>query len=253
MGVFTDKVAFVVGATSGMGRATAIAFADAGAVVIAAGRRATEGEAVLAQLQKRRGDALFLQLDVTQEAAVSAAIETILSRFGRLDVAVNSAAIDPTGKLAECTAADYERVFDTNVKGLVICLRHEILAMREQGGAIVNIGSLSAEKAIPGQGLYSATKSAVRMLTYTAALEEAVHGIRINELAPGPVDTPMLHGFLREQAASGWTVDRIKSASPLGRIGAPEDVANAVLFLCSSQAAYITGACLAVDGGFRLV
>src|ERR1044071_7363083 len=253
MGLFTDKVAFVTGATSGMGRATAIAFADAGAVVIAAGRRATEGEALLAQLQKRRGDALFLQLDVTQEAAVSAAIETILSRFGRLDFAANSAAIDPTGKLAECTAADYERVFDTNVKGLVICLRHEVLAMREHGGAIVNIGSLSAEKAIPGQGLYSAAKSAVRMLTYTAALEEAVHGIRINELAPGPVDTPMLHGFLREQAASGWTVDRIRSASPLGRIGAPEDVASLVLFLCSPQAAYITGACLAVDGGFRLV
>ena len=134
MGVFTGKVAFVTGATSGIGRATALAFAQAGASVIAAGRRAPEGEAVLALLRQEGGDALFLQLDVTEEAAVAAAIETVLSHFGRLDYAVNSAAIDAVAKLADCTAAEYHRVFDTNVKGLVLCLRHEILAMR-QGAA----------------------------------------------------------------------------------------------------------------------
>ena len=134
----------------------------------------------------------------------------------------------------------------------MLCLRHEILAMRKGGGAIVNIGSLSAEKAVAGQGLYSASKSAVRMLTHTAALEEAVHGVRINELAPGPI----IHLCCRlpgHAAGAGWTVDRVREMSPLRQIGTPEDVANAVLFLCSPQAAYITGACLAVDGGFRLI
>jgi NAD(P)-dependent dehydrogenase (short-subunit alcohol dehydrogenase family) len=253
MGVFTGKVAFVTGATSGIGRATALAFAQAGASVIAAGRRAPEGEAVLALLRREGDDALFVKLDVTEEAAVAAAIETVLSHFGRLDYGVNCAAIDAVAQLTDCTAAEYHRVFDTNVKGLVLCLRHEILAMRQGGGAIVNIGSLSAEKAVAGQGLYSASKSAVRMLTHTAALEEAVHGIRSNELAPGPIYTPMLHGFLGQAAGAGWTVDRVREMSPLRQIGTPEDVANAVLFLCSPQAAYITGACLAVDGGFRLI
>jgi NAD(P)-dependent dehydrogenase (short-subunit alcohol dehydrogenase family) len=253
---FTGKTILVTGATSGMGRATAIAFAKAGATVVAIGRRAHEGQETLDLIRQEGGDeAVFRAVDVGIEAEVVGVIAEIVARHGRLDCAANCAGIDCIAALTDYTEEDYERVFDANVKGLFFCLKHEILAMRGSGGgAIVNVGSIAGEKVIRGNGLYNASKAAANMLTRTAALEAAEHGIRINEVAPGPVETAMLHEFLAQAAAAGSSLREadIAAAAPLKRVGTPEEVAAAIIFLCSKQAAFITGASLAVDGGFRL-
>jgi NAD(P)-dependent dehydrogenase (short-subunit alcohol dehydrogenase family) len=254
MSDFAGNIVLVTGATSGMGRATTIAFARSGATVVGIGRRAHEGEETLDLVRQAGAEAEFRVVDVGVEAEVATVIAEIVARHGRLDCAANCAGIDAIAALTDYTAADYERVFDANVKGLFFCLKHEILAMRAGGGAIVNIGSIAGEKVIRGNGLYNASKAAANMLTRTAALEAAEHGIRINEVAPGPVETPMLHEFLAHAAEAGSALSEadIAAAAPLKRIGAPEDIAAAILFLCSKQATFITGASLAIDGGFRL-
>jgi len=252
---FTGKTVLVTGATSGMGRATAIAFAKAGATVVGVGRRAREGQETLDLVRQAGGEAAFRTVDVSIEAEIQAVIAEILARHGRLDCAANCAGVDAIAALTDYTAADYDRVFDTNVKGLFFCLKHEILAMRDGGGgAIVNVGSVAGEKVIRGNGIYNASKSAANMLTCTAALEAAEHGIRINEVAPGPIETPMLREFIAHAQAAGSALSEanIAAAAPLKRIGTVEDVAAAILFLCSTQAAYVTGASLSIDGGFRL-
>ena len=255
MGDFAGKTVLVTGATSGMGRATALAFATAGADVVGIGRRAHEGQETLDLIRRAGAEAEFHTVDIGVETAVAAIIAEIVARHGRLDCAANCAGIDAAAALTDYTAEDYELIFDANVKGLFFCLKHEILAMRGgAGGAIVNIGSISGEKVIRGNGLYNASKAAANMLTRSAALEAAEHGIRINEVAPGPVETAMLHEFLAHAAEAGSSLREadIAAAAPLKRVGTPEEVAAAILFLCSPQAAFITGASLAVDGGFRL-
>jgi NAD(P)-dependent dehydrogenase (short-subunit alcohol dehydrogenase family) len=254
MGDFSGKTVLVTGATSGMGRATAIAFATAGATVFAVGRRAHEGQETLDLIRQAGSEAQFRTVDVGVEAEVAAVVAEIVARQGRLDCAANCAGIDAIATFTDYTEADYDRVFGANVKGLFFCLKHEILAMRAGGGVIVNVGSIAGEKVIRGNGIYNASKAAANMLTRTAALEAAEHGIRINEVAPGPVETPMLHEFLAHAAAAGSALSEadIAAAAPLKRIGTPEDIAAAILFLCSPKSGFTTGASLSIDGGFRL-
>jgi len=261
MGDFSGKTVLVTGATSGMGRATAVAFATAGATVFAVGRRAHEGQETLDLIRQAGSEAQFRTVDVGVEAEVAAVVAEIVARHGRLDCAANCAGIDAIAAFTDYTEADYDRVFGANVKGLFFCLKHEILAMRtngggatSSGGAIVNVGSIAGEKVIRGNGIYNASKAAANMLTRTAALEAAEHGIRINEVAPGPVETPMLHEFLAHAAEAGSALSEadIAAAAPLKRVGTPEDIAAAILFLCSPKSAFTTGASLSVDGGFRL-
>ena len=249
---FQGKVALVTGATSGIGRATAIAFAKQGATVVVTGRREKEGRETLDML--RAGDGAFIQLDVSVEGEVIGVVREIMSRHGRLDCATNCAGNDIVNPLTEYSEADYDAIFNSNVKGLLFCLKHEILAMRDNGGAIVNIGSIAAQLSDLGNSLYNASKSAAHSLTRTAAAEAAKYRIRINEVAPGPTATPLLEGFLRTAAAAGspFSSASIAANIPLGRLGTADEIANAVIFLCSNDAAFITGASLTVDGGFLL-
>ncbi len=200
------------------------------------------------------GDGVFLKLDLAIESEVAAAVRETVSRYGRLDCAANCAGNDIAHALTEFSEADYDAIFDANVRGLFFCLKHEILAMHETGGSIVNVGSVAAQMTDLGNALYNASKAAARSLTRTAATEGAKYRIRVNEVAPGPVRTPMLEGFLQKAAAAGsaFNTDSIVANIPLGRIGAADEIANAVLFLCSDASAYTTGASLTVDGGFLL-
>ena len=254
MNHFKGKVAFVTGATSGIGRATAIAFGKNGATVVVTGRREKEGRETLDMVRAAGGDGTFMRLDVAVESEVAGVIREIVSRHGRLDCAVNCAGYDVAHALTEFSEADYDAIFNANVKGLFFCLKHEILAMRGKGGAIVNVGSVAAQMSDLGNSLYNASKAAAHSLNRTAATEAAKNGIRVNEVAPGPTATPMLEGFLRAAADAGSAFNSasIVANVPLGRIGTPDELANAVLFLCSDEASFITGASLTVDGGFLL-
>jgi NAD(P)-dependent dehydrogenase (short-subunit alcohol dehydrogenase family) len=254
MDSFTGKIGFVTGGTSGIGRATAVAFARAGASVVAVGRRQAEGQKTLDLVREARGDGIFVGVDLAREVDVIGAIDHALSRFGQIDFAVNCAGVDVNRNLVDYTEADFDAIFDANVKGMFFCLKHQILAMKSQGGVIVNVTSAAARNPFAGNSLYNASKSAAAMLTRTAAVEAGVHGIRVIEVAPGPIETPMLRGYIDRELAnrSPVTEKTVAANTLLGRIGHPDDVANAILFLCSSSASFVTAASLSVDGGFPL-
>jgi NAD(P)-dependent dehydrogenase (short-subunit alcohol dehydrogenase family) len=251
MSTFKDKVALVTGGTSGIGRATAIAFAEAGAKVVIAGRRDAEGQEVVALIKKRGGDALFVKTDVSHEESVAALVEKTISTYGRLDAAFNNAGIEgEVGKPThEQTAANYRAVIDINVLGVLLSLKYEIPAMlRNGGGAIVNNSSVGGLVGFPGASVYVASKHAVIGLTKTAALEYATKGIRVNAVAPGGIETPMFDRFTG--GAKSDAHDQLAKLHPIGRTGKPEEIAAAVLWLCATEASFVTGQTLAVDGGW---
>ena len=244
---FDGKVALVTGATAGIGRATAIAFAKAGAKVVAAGRREPEGEETAHQIAKLGGDAIFIRTDVRVEREVEILIDRTVSHYGRLDFAFNNAGSIALGPIVDNTQADFRSTLDTNVGGVFACMKYEIRKMREvRKGAIVNASSLAGLRGSRDRSLYSASKHAVIGLTKSAALEVASLGIRVNAVCPAAIE-----GAMDELLMSHFqmTKEQLAAAIPLGRAGAPEDVAAAVLFLCSDEAGFITGAALTIDGG----
>lgn len=255
MSEFKDQGVLVAGATSGIGRATAIAFGQAGARVGILGRNQERAKQTAVEIEAAGGQALCLIADLGQPDEVREAVESFVSQAGPLKAAVNAAGADIENSLADYTMEEYAAVFDVNVRGLLLLMQCEIRTMREgDGGSIVNITSISARKEVPQNALYNASKSAASMLTRCAAMEEGPHNIRVNELAPGPVDTPMLRGFFEKAVAAGIPTgpEALNKVSPLGRIGSPTEIAEAILFLSSSKSAYLTGACLTADGGFSL-
>jgi NAD(P)-dependent dehydrogenase (short-subunit alcohol dehydrogenase family) len=249
MNEFQGKVALVTGGTSGIGRAAAIAYAREGAKVVVAGRRAAEGEETVKLVRAQGGEALFVSTDVAQEAQVKNLIGRTLEQFGRLDFAFNNAGIDqqPT-PLLEQTVETYDQVMDINVKGVWLSMRHEIPAMlKSGGGAIVNTSSALGVIAFPGVEVYAASKHAVIGLTKSAAVEFGKQGIRINAVLPAAIETDMYRRFVGEKAEAQAAM---AAMHPIGRIGTSEEIADAVIWLCSSKSSFVIGHSLLVDGGF---
>ena len=251
MNGFSNKVALVTGGTSGIGSATAIAFAREGAKVVVSGRREKEGSHVVSLIKRSGGEGTFIKADVSSETDVSALIAQTLSVYGRLDAAFNNAGIEgDVGKAThEQSVENYRAVMDINVLGVLLAMKHEISAMlKTGGGAIVNSSSVGGLVGFPGVGVYVASKHAVIGLTKTAALEYATQGIRVNAVSPGGIETPM---FDRFTAAIGSDAhDQMAAMHPIGRTGQPEEIAESVLWLCSDKASFVTGHTLVADGGF---
>lgn len=244
-----QPVVLITGALTGIGRATAQAFARDGATVVVSGRRDDAGQALAAELRAMGARAEYLHADVRHEAEVRSLVEQTVERFGRLDVAVNNAGTEGTlGPLTEQSEDNLRHTFDANVLGTLLAMKHELRVMLRQGaGAIVNLSSVAGQVGIAGASVYAASKHAVEGLTKSAALEVAAAGVRVNAVAPGPVQTEMLDRFTggSDAAKQGFL-----ASLPARRAGTPDEIAQAIVFLASDKARFLTGQCLAVDGGF---
>jgi len=244
----TGRVALVVGGSSGIGRATAEAFAEGGASVVIAARRDGEGRATAERIVAQGGEARFVRTDVAHEADIAALVEETVKTYGRLDFAFNNAGIEGHNlPIVEETEANFDAVFGVNVKGMMFCMKHEIPAMLESGGgAIVNMASMVGHISFATGSVYGASKHAVIGLSAAAALEYARGGIRINTVSPGAIQTDMIDRITGTDEVRATFADQ----HPMGRFGLPEEVASTVLFLCSNGASFITGHALGIDGGY---
>jgi NAD(P)-dependent dehydrogenase (short-subunit alcohol dehydrogenase family) len=242
----TGKIAFVTGAGSGIGRATARLFAERGHAVVLADVNEAGGRETEAAIRDAGGEARFVACDVSQDESVRGAVEQALANYGRIDCAFNAAGIDGEGgkMTADCSIDNWHRVMSINLTGVWHCLRHQIPAMlKTGGGAIVNCASSAGVRGASWCGAYAASKHGVVGLTKTAALEYAGQGIRINAVCPGMIETPMT-----QKPGMGELIAQLVQASPLQRIGQPEEIGAAVLWLCGPDASFVHGQALAVDG-----
>jgi len=246
---FEGRVALVTGAASGMGLATAQAFAAAGAAVALADIDEAALDREVQALYAAGHKAIGIRCNVADEAEVAAMVEQVVASFGRLDAAFNNAGVQaPPSDMADEEAKDFDFVNAVNLRGIWACMKHELRQMRAQeSGAIVNCSSLGGLVGLPSRAAYHASKHGVIGMTKSAALEYAPRGIRINAVCPGTIDTPMVSSMLEKQADA---IKEILRDQPIGRLGRPEEIASAVLFLCSPAASFIIGHALAVDGGY---
>jgi NAD(P)-dependent dehydrogenase (short-subunit alcohol dehydrogenase family) len=243
----SSPVVLITGALTGIGKATAVAYAKKRHRIIVSGRRPDAGEALVAELRALGAEAEFVRADVRMEADVRQLVDYALARFGRLDIAVNNAGTEGSpAPVTEQTVESYSETFETNVLGTLLSMKYELRAMQAQGaGSIVNISSTMGERGAPNMSVYTGSKHAVEGMTKSAALEAATFGVRVNAVAPGPTDTAMLDrltGSAERKAA-------FYAAVPMKRGGTPEEVAEAILFVGSDKASFITGQILRVNGG----
>lgn len=247
MQTFAGKVVLVTGGTSGIGRATALAFAREGASVVVAGRREDEGTESVARIEQAGGKGLFVRADVSVEDEIAAMVARAVEVFGSLHFAFNNAGVFlPPAPITEITTEAIDRILAVNVRGTALCMKHEIPAiMKSGGGGIVNTASFLGIRAFPGSAIYNASKSAVIGLTKSAAVEFASQGVRVNVVCPGVIDTPMNEEMRAEESGREF----LNGLQPMKRTGRPEEIAGAVLYLCSPSAGFTTGTTLSVDGG----
>ncbi len=252
---FNGKVALVTGGASGIGRVTAQIFAREGAkVIVTTGSNIHGGEETVKLIKDAGGEAAFVRCDVTKERDVENAVAQAVAKYGSLDFAFNNAGIGPDGKrvplvkLVEMSEELWDRTLDINLKGVFLCMKHEIKQMvKQQRGSIVNTSSIGAYKAVPGFAAYDASKSGLFGLTRVAALECAQSGVRVNTVCPGPIERTLLMDYLT--GSNPGVKDNMPKVIPMGHVGEPEDIAEAVIYFCSDAAKFVTGQILSVDGG----
>jgi NAD(P)-dependent dehydrogenase (short-subunit alcohol dehydrogenase family) len=247
-GLVDGKIALVTGAGSGIGRATALVFAREGAKVVIADVVADGGEETVRLIKAAGGEAVFVKADMAKAAEVEAMVQKAVATYGRLDCAHNNAGIEgATGRTADYREEDWNRVISINLTGVWLCMKYEISQMLKQGGgAIVNTASDAGLLGVPQMPAYVASKHGVVGLTKTAALEYAKSGIRVNAVCPGVIKTPMVERITGQRAGRA---ERMAAVEPVGRMGKPEEIAEAVVWLCSDAASFVTGLPMAVDGG----
>lgn len=243
----THPIVLITGALTGIGRATALAFAKSGAHLVVSGRREAEGKALEAELRQLGTEAIFVRADVRLDDDVRALVDQAVARFGRIDVAVNNAGTEgQPGPIVDQTADSFAATFDTNVLGTLLSLKHELRVMiAQKSGSIINISSTYGHEGAAYASVYAGSKHAVEGITKSAALEVAATGVRVNAVAPGPTDTGMLDRF----TGTPENKAALTKGVPLGRVGKPADIASAVLYLASEGAAFVTGQIVSVDGG----
>ncbi len=243
----SNPVVLITGGLTGIGRAAALAFAKDGDKVVVSGRREAEGQALASELLATGAEAEFIRADVRFEDDVRNLVDRTVARFGRLDVAVNSAGTEgKLGSLTEFTAESYAAMFDTNVLGTLLSMKHALRVMQPQGsGSIVNISSTMGERGAANMSLYAGSKHAVEGITKSAAIEAATFGVRVNAVAPGPTDT----GMLDRLAGAPEKKAAFYAAIPLKRAGTPDEIADAITFVASDKARFVTGQIIRVNGG----
>ncbi len=244
-----NKVALITGASSGIGKATALAFADAGAKVVLADVLKDSGEKLASDINKKDQNAVFITCDVSKAQEVAGLMRKIMEIWGRLDFAFNNAGIEGAQALTpDCSEENWNHVIDINLKGVWLCMKYELpIMLKQKNGVIVNCSSIAGKVGFPGIPAYVASKHGVIGLTKTAALEFAKSGVRVNAVCPGVIETPMIDRFVHGEAQIR---KQLTDGEPVGRTGQPEEIASAVLWLCSSGASFVTGHSLVIDGGW---
>lgn len=245
---FTDRVAFITGAASGIGRAAAIAFAAEGARLAILDRSADALRTVEASVKEAGGEVLAIACDVSSPDQVEGAIKQIVDRFGRLDIAFNNAGVEnKAAPVHEIDLAEWDRIIGINLRGTFLCMKHELAQMVKQGrGVVVNTSSGAGIRGVAGGAAYAASKHAIIGLTRSAALDYAKQNIRVNAVLPGNIETPMMDRF------TGGDIQKAIDLEPVGRLGKPEEIAEAVLWMASDLGGFVTGAATVIDGGWSL-
>lgn len=248
----TGKVAFITGAGSGIGEHAAKTFARQGASIVVADFDEKGGQRVADDIRKSGARSLYVKVDVTKVDQVKAAVDTTVKEFGRLDILVNNAGIGFVGSLTETPEADYDRMMSVNAKGVFLCSKFAVEQMlRQGGGTVVNIASVAGFVGVDRRFAYGATKGAVIAMTKSMAIDYVKNNIRVNCICPGTVYTPFVDNYLERfhKAEKAETIEKLKARQPMGRMGTPQEIADAALYLAADESGYVTGSELVIDGG----